>query len=55
MPEKPGQQDERKPPHEKPISLHPMNVEDALKKALQAKPERDEPKKKGSKTPKKGR
>lgn len=39
MPDKPKQKDERKAPHEKPISLHPMTTEEALKKALQTKPD----------------
>jgi len=30
--------------HGKPISLHPMSVEEALRKAMQADPKPDDPK-----------
>lgn len=39
----------------KPLSLHPLSVEEALKRTLQAEPEHDSTKKQGGDTTKKGR
>ena len=57
MPDQPKQPDDHNPRNEKPISLHPLSVEEALKRAMQAKPAHDEskPKKTNGGTTKKGR